>query len=202
MHADACLLCVSTASSGHSQQQGDYHYHFPPSCLVAQATAQSPTSGDVAGHSPQIGWAFDGFPVYGPLYTGGQKVSGLDECGGKQEELAALDKFKYRYYFVGDMSNLYALPGHPKPAGTDYLLAFKCQKVRSCSPESGRERANEGATARAGVCPSCNSPSRAICARTCTRKHLSLFIESLHPQPVLCHVTSALVIRTSLPQSP
>ena len=44
--------------SGHSESSGDYHYHFPPSCLLAQI-------GDLSdGHSPQIGWALDGFPVY------------------------------------------------------------------------------------------------------------------------------------------
>ena len=37
--------------AGHAQNTGDYHYHFPPSCLLAQL-------GDLAdGHSPQIGWA-------------------------------------------------------------------------------------------------------------------------------------------------
>ena len=46
--------------AGHSQMSGDYHYHFPPSCLVSQATATKVSTGDVKGHSPQIGWSFDG----------------------------------------------------------------------------------------------------------------------------------------------
>jgi hypothetical protein len=152
VHADACLLCVSTASSGHSQQQGDYHYHFPPSCLVAQATAQSPTSGDVAGHSPQIGWAFDGFPVYGPLYTGGQKVSGLDECGGKQEELAALDKFKDKFKYI----QVLLRRGHVQPlraAGTSKTCqhrlpsCFQVPKGKFLQPGErprARERRRDG----------------------------------------------------------
>ena len=37
---------------------GDYHYHFPPSCLETQIGAMSD------GHSPQIGWSLDGFPIY------------------------------------------------------------------------------------------------------------------------------------------
>jgi hypothetical protein len=46
--------------AGHSQRTGDYHYHFPPSCLLSQATATKASAGDVKGHSPQIGWSFDG----------------------------------------------------------------------------------------------------------------------------------------------
>ena len=46
--------------SGHSTGSGGYHYHFPPSCLLAQAEADAPLDG---GHSPQIGWAQDGFPI-------------------------------------------------------------------------------------------------------------------------------------------
>ena len=109
--------------SGHSEMTGDYHYHFPPSCLIAQAEATNPTA---SGHSPQIGWAQDGFPIYGPLYTGGVVISqdNLDDCSGNEEELPAIDNFKYRYYFTGDTSNLRALPSHPKPAeaGTSRCL--------------------------------------------------------------------------------
>ena len=47
-------MCAGHAASG------DYHYHFPPSCLLAQADADAPLDG---GHSPQIGWAQDGFPI-------------------------------------------------------------------------------------------------------------------------------------------
>ena len=46
--------------SGHSSGTGGYHYHFPPSCLIAQANKEAPIAG---GHSAQIGWAQDGFPI-------------------------------------------------------------------------------------------------------------------------------------------
>ena len=46
---DACL--------GHPQQQGEYHHHVSPTCLYDQL--------DSTHHSPVIGYAFDGFPVYG-----------------------------------------------------------------------------------------------------------------------------------------
>ncbi len=46
---DTCL--------GHPDQNGEYHHHVNPKCLYNDA--------DSMHHSPIIGWAFDGFPVYG-----------------------------------------------------------------------------------------------------------------------------------------
>lgn len=42
---------------GHPQQQGEYHHHVSPKCLYDHT--------DNTKHSPIIGFAFDGFPVYG-----------------------------------------------------------------------------------------------------------------------------------------
>jgi len=41
----------------HVQPDGKYHYHGIPTGLLSQAK-------DQAGHSPLIGWAADGFPIY------------------------------------------------------------------------------------------------------------------------------------------
>jgi hypothetical protein len=46
---DSCL--------GHPQQTGAYHHHQNPRCLYTATSAQ---------HSPLLGYAFDGFPIYGP----------------------------------------------------------------------------------------------------------------------------------------
>lgn len=109
---------------GHSQQQGDYHYHFAPGCLEKQIGELN------GGHSPQIGWAYDGFPIYGPKGPGGvdMKYGGnlgpctgaycLDECGGVEQDLTAVDNFKYRYYLVGATSDLSTLPVNPKPSAS------------------------------------------------------------------------------------
>jgi len=45
---------------GHPNQDNQYHYHKYPICL------NSPWADDGKAHSPLIGWAFDGFPIYGP----------------------------------------------------------------------------------------------------------------------------------------
>lgn len=67
---------------GHPQQHGVYHYHKYPTCV------KSPFSDDGKQHSPIIGFAFDGFPIYGP-YESADKLAkdlegerALDVCNG------------------------------------------------------------------------------------------------------------------------
>jgi uncharacterized protein (TIGR03437 family) len=63
---------------GHQPNSGQYHYHVNPTCLRAQlgdnitvvkntrvgAVYQEKTTG--LKHSPILGWANDGYPIYGP----------------------------------------------------------------------------------------------------------------------------------------
>lgn len=63
---------------GHQPQSGDYHYHANPICLRASlndnvelvrtkrvgTVYREKTTG--LTHSPILGWAYDGYPVYGP----------------------------------------------------------------------------------------------------------------------------------------
>lgn len=51
---------------GHPAPNSVYHYHKYPVCV------KSPWSDDGTGHSPLIGFAFDGFPIYGPYEAAGQ----------------------------------------------------------------------------------------------------------------------------------
>jgi len=51
---------------GHPSPMQEYHYHKYPVCV------NTPWLDDGAGHSPLIGFAFDGFPVYGPYESAGQ----------------------------------------------------------------------------------------------------------------------------------
>merc|ERR1719336_315438 len=93
---DACEDAVDaewTAFSqcgGHATPGGEWHHHVLPSCLLAQLDDVS----DVTSHSPQIGWALDGFPIYGPHGIDGQTMyrctdsrsnplDCLDECNGQ-----------------------------------------------------------------------------------------------------------------------
>src|SRR5205085_4886505 len=58
---------------GHPQQTGVYHYHQSPTLLRAQL------GDDGTHHSPLLGFAFDGFPVYGPYgYANANGTGGVD----------------------------------------------------------------------------------------------------------------------------
>jgi len=67
---------------GHPEQRGVYHYHKYPSCV------KSPFADDGQRHSPVLGFAFDGFPLYGPFEEAGimaRDLKGdraLDVCNG------------------------------------------------------------------------------------------------------------------------
>jgi hypothetical protein len=50
---------------GHPSPMNQYHYHKYPVCV------KSPWADDGRDHSPLIGFAFDGFPVYGPYESAG-----------------------------------------------------------------------------------------------------------------------------------
>jgi hypothetical protein len=50
---------------GHPSPDNQYHYHKYPICI------NSPWADDGKEHSPVIGWAFDGFPIYGPYVSAG-----------------------------------------------------------------------------------------------------------------------------------
>lgn len=70
---------------GHPQQTGVYHYHKYPTCV------KSPFIDDAKSHSPIIGFAFDGFPLYGPYESDGTMAmdlrgdQALDACNGHSD---------------------------------------------------------------------------------------------------------------------
>ena len=78
---DAVAHEVQDACSGHPQQSGVYHYHGLPACI---------SSGTGKKHSKLIGWAYDGFPIYGPLGENGayMRTSDLDACHGHRHEIS------------------------------------------------------------------------------------------------------------------
>lgn len=112
---------------GHPQQTGVYHYHKYPSCV------KSPFSDDGKQHSPIIGFAWDGFPLYGPYETAetmAKDVSGersLDVCNGHKDELRG-----YHY--------------HVTPGRFPYILGGYAGVVEP-SNNRGLSRAGTGALA-------------------------------------------------------
>jgi hypothetical protein len=76
---------------GHAGRGDDYRYHASPSCMIAQMAN--------AGDAAIIGWAFDGFPIYGDANPDGSTIveGTLDVCNGQAD-----DVFGYRYHTSRD----------------------------------------------------------------------------------------------------
>ena len=72
---------------GHAGRGDDYHYHVKPTCMIDEMAN--------AGDDAIIGWAFDGFPIYGDNNPDGSVISegDLDVCNGQID-----DAFGYRYH--------------------------------------------------------------------------------------------------------
>jgi hypothetical protein len=68
---------------GHPTPTNMYHYHKYPVCV------KSPFVDDGEGHSPLIGFALDGFPLYGPYVAKGLMA--------KDDTASPLDAFNMRY---------------------------------------------------------------------------------------------------------
>lgn len=173
--------------SGHAEQTGDYHYHFPPSCLLNQI-------GDFNdGHSAQIGWSYDGFPVYGPKGPGGIDMKYaptacdddsctidqtldlcdgsicLDKCGGYEGTIAH-DEYLYRYYMVGATSDLYSLPSDPRP-GADAAAVFgfslNCYRGYTLSELSAGATSHTPGTTNSFVPAVKTTPGQYTCISEC-----------------------------------
>lgn len=121
---------------GYADKEGRYKYHVPPVCLIDQLSAMATRSAEYraainsstveeglsvtlkkrlqalqlgpawTAPSPQLGWALDGFPIYGPVgtkgipmlrcgSTGAHASVCLDDCNGYKGATAE-DKFMYR----------------------------------------------------------------------------------------------------------
>eukprot|EP01084_Bolivina_argentea_P212435 361113_1 len=58
---------------GHSTGAGQFHYHLAPACLIYQLHDHG-TINKNNQHSPQLGWSYDGFPIYGPHGINGEYI--------------------------------------------------------------------------------------------------------------------------------
>jgi len=74
---DAVAHELQDGCQGHPQVTGVYHYHSLTPCL-------SQVVDDGVGHSPLVGYAFDGFGIFGRRGESGEVLTsaGLDECHG------------------------------------------------------------------------------------------------------------------------
>ncbi|PJI84419.1 YHYH protein [Yoonia maricola] len=79
------------ACGGHAGRGDDYHYHAEPTCMIQEMAN--------VGDDAIIGWAFDGFPIYGDNNPDGTTIAegDLGVCNGQIDDL-----FGYRYHTSED----------------------------------------------------------------------------------------------------
>ncbi len=78
---------------GHPGPRSNYHYHKYPVCV------NTPWADDGTAHSPLIGFAFDGFPVYGPYESAGVLAKDLKDNALNEYNLHT-DEFRGPHYHV------------------------------------------------------------------------------------------------------
>ena len=97
---DAAAWEGQDACHGHPQSAGAYHYHNVP--ITNQASCLPSSAQDVAGqHSPVVGYAADGFPIYGNLGENGVPLSNadLDICHGHTHAITFNGKTVVMYHY-------------------------------------------------------------------------------------------------------
>lgn len=90
---DAAAHEILDGCQGHPQQQGMYHYHAGSTCL-------GDTNAD--GQSPLLGYALDGFGIYGKYDENGRELTSddLDECHGRTSVVEWEGKNVSMYHYV------------------------------------------------------------------------------------------------------
>ena len=56
---------IQDLCEGHPGETGTYHYHHLTNCFTDSTS----------GHSGQVGWALDGYVIYGPKGTSGSTIT-------------------------------------------------------------------------------------------------------------------------------
>ncbi len=87
---DAPAHELQDSCDGHPQGSGEYHYHSMSSCF--KDTSEKTV----------LGFAYDGFPITGPLVAPGKYLTtdDLDECHGLTSEIIVDGKAKTTYHYV------------------------------------------------------------------------------------------------------
>lgn len=107
---DTLLTHQLDVCGGHAGRGDDYHYHVKPNCMLEQMKN--------AGDDAIIGWAFDGYPIFGDANPDGSAIAGgtLDVCNGQPDAI-----FGYRYHtstnapyiiqcLMGEVGDVHDLP--------------------------------------------------------------------------------------------
>jgi hypothetical protein len=101
---DAVAYEVQDGCDGHPQMSGEYHYHSVSRCVLDDLDAGT-------GQSKLVGWAFDGFGIYGPRDAKGNELTSadLDECHGITSKVRFNGKVQKTYHYVATVDYPYTV---------------------------------------------------------------------------------------------
>ena len=99
---DAPAHEIQDSCDGHPEVTGQYHYHSLPRCISV---------GSKKKHSKRIGWARDGFPIFGPRGAKGEYMlnNDLDACHGHTHRIKIDGKRKRLFHYHATMQYPYTL---------------------------------------------------------------------------------------------
>jgi len=92
---DALAHEIQDSCRGHPMMAGAYHYHSLSPCLASQLDTGT-------GHSQLLGYAMDGFGIYGPRGDHGQTLTDadLDACHGRTDTIVWNGRKVKMYHYV------------------------------------------------------------------------------------------------------
>lgn len=101
---DAVAYEAQDKCQGHPMGQGEYHYHKVSTCVLAKYDKGT-------GQSKQVGWAYDGFGIFGPRDAKGKELTtaDLDECHGITSKVKFNGKVQKIYHYVATVDYPYTV---------------------------------------------------------------------------------------------
>lgn len=99
---DAAAHEIQDKCDGHPQQEGQYHYHNLSRCLEERSAQK---------HSELIGYALDGFGIFGRYGENGKALTNtdLDECHGHSHEILWDGKMINMYHYHSTLEYPYTI---------------------------------------------------------------------------------------------
>ncbi len=103
LERDAVAHEVQDECSGHPERQGTYHYHDIPDCLTKGESTKKA--------SGLVGWALDGYPIFGPRGHGGKLLTNadLDACHGQRSKVYYEGRWQKIYHYSATLEYPYTL---------------------------------------------------------------------------------------------
>ena len=149
---DAVAHEIQDSCNGHPERSGQYHYHGPSDCMTETGRTSN-------GHSGLVGYALDGFGIYGMNGAGGTHMTNakLDACHGHTETVIWDGKPTkiYHYHLTDEYPyTLGCFKGTPVSTGNPQSGALDTGKPPSGKPgQHGREAVLIAAASELGSTP-------------------------------------------------